>query len=51
MRCPKCQQNNDTVIDSREARDGTSIRRRRVCQECEHRFTTYEEVQSTTCKS
>ncbi len=48
MRCPKCQQNNDKVIDSREARDGTSIRRRRVCQECEHRFTTYEEVQSTT---
>lgn len=44
MRCPKCHTNNDKVIDSREAREGTAIRRRRVCQECDHRFTTYEEI-------
>lgn len=44
MRCPKCQTNNDKVIDSREAREGTAIRRRRVCQDCGYRFTTYEEV-------
>lgn len=44
MRCPKCHTNDDKVIDSREAREGTAIRRRRVCQQCGHRFTTYEEV-------
>ena len=44
MRCPKCHANDDKVIDSREAREGTAIRRRRVCQACDHRFTTYEEV-------
>jgi len=43
MRCPKCTSIEDKVIDSRIARDGNSIRRRRECLECGHRFTTNEE--------
>ena len=45
MRCPKCHQDDDKVIDSRASRDGSSIRRRRVCNQCEHRFTTSETVE------
>jgi len=45
MRCPKCKKDNDKVIDSRSAGDGTIIRRRRECIECEHRFTTYERLE------
>src|SRR5258708_513813 len=45
MRCPKCGSTEDKVIDSREAKDGSSIRRRRECQTCWHRFTTYEMVE------
>lgn len=44
MRCPKCAANDDKVTDSRESRDGTSIRRRRECLRCGVRFTTYEEA-------
>lgn len=44
MRCPKCSHMDDKVIDSRTVRNGDVIRRRRVCLECGHRFTTYEEV-------
>jgi transcriptional repressor NrdR len=44
MRCPKCANLEDKVIDSRSARGGAVIRRRRVCLGCGHRFTTYEEV-------
>ncbi|HOW97251.1 MAG TPA: transcriptional regulator NrdR [Kiritimatiellia bacterium] len=44
MRCPKCGQQEDKVIDSRSVRNGDVIRRRRVCLGCSHRFTTYEEV-------
>jgi transcriptional repressor NrdR len=44
MRCPKCAQARDKVIDSRSIRNGEVIRRRRVCAKCGHRFTTYEEV-------
>ncbi len=44
MRCPKCAQSNDKVIDSRSIRNGDVVRRRRVCAKCGHRFTTYEEV-------
>ena len=44
MRCPKCGNLEDKVIDSRSARSGALIRRRRVCLGCGHRFTTYEEV-------
>ena len=45
MRCPKCEGRENRVIDSREVRNGDSIRRRRVCADCGHRFTTYEEIQ------
>jgi transcriptional repressor NrdR len=45
MRCPKCEGKENRVIDSREVRNGDSIRRRRVCIACGHRFTTYEEIQ------
>ncbi len=45
MRCPKCGSSEDKVVDSREARDGHAIRRRRECQRCEFRFTTYEIVE------
>lgn len=47
MRCPKCAHLNDKVIDSRSAREGDVIRRRRVCLQCGHRFTTYEEIIKT----
>jgi transcriptional repressor NrdR len=45
MRCPKCQARDDKVIDSRAIKDETVIRRRRECLSCEHRFTTYEEIE------
>ena len=44
MRCPKCDHQEDKVIDSRSARNGDVIRRRRLCARCGYRFTTYEEV-------
>ncbi len=44
MRCPKCKHLEDKVIDSRSARHGDAIRRRRMCLLCGHRFTTYEEI-------
>jgi len=42
MRCPKCTSIEDKVIDSRISKEGTTIRRRRECLECGHRFTTTE---------
>src|ERR1035437_367859 len=45
MRCPKCGCLDDKVIDSRGSREGATIRRRRECTSCAHRFTTYEEVE------
>jgi transcriptional repressor NrdR len=45
MRCPKCGCSDDKVIDSRASREGATIRRRRECLSCGHRFTTYEEVE------
>ena len=45
MRCPKCGCQDDKVVDSRASREGATIRRRRECIACEHRFTTYEEVE------
>lgn len=44
MRCPFCGHIEDKVVDSREARDGDSIRRRRECLECGRRFTSYERI-------
>ena len=45
MRCPKCQALDDKVIDSRAIKGESVIRRRRECLGCEHRFTTYEEIE------
>src|SRR6185436_17182021 len=45
MRCPKCGGQDDKVIDSRASREGATIRRRRQCITCNHRFTTYEEIE------
>jgi transcriptional repressor NrdR len=45
MRCPKCGCQDDKVIDSRGSREGSTIRRRRECLKCNHRFTTYEEIE------
>lgn len=44
MKCPKCSKDNDKVLDSRTAREGAAIRRRRECLCCGYRFTTYEEI-------
>ena len=48
MRCPKCGGNKSSVVDSRQAEDGNTIRHRRECEECQHRFTTYERVEERT---
>ena len=45
MRCPWCGIDDDRVVDSRTADDGGSIRRRRHCQACGRRFTTYERIE------
>jgi len=45
MRCPSCLANDSKVIDSREADEGASIRRRRLCLQCNQRFTTYERIE------
>jgi transcriptional repressor NrdR len=45
MHCSKCGSLEDKVIDSRLSKDGRSIRRRRECVSCGHRFTTYEEIE------
>ena len=50
MHCPFCKHGDTRVLDSRVADDGTSIRRRRVCSECEKRFTTIEQMQLTVLK-
>lgn len=46
MKCPFCNQDNTRVVDSRPADDNCSIRRRRMCDECGKRFTTYEKVET-----
>lgn len=46
MRCPYCGEENTRVIDSRPAEDSNSIRRRRQCDQCLKRFTTYEKVEA-----
>lgn len=47
MRCIRCKEDNDRVVDSRTAADGTVIRRRRECLSCFHRYTTYERVEDS----
>jgi transcriptional repressor NrdR len=46
MRCPSCGNADTRVIDSREAEEGASIRRRRACDRCDERFTTFERSES-----
>ena len=48
MICPKCDANNDKVVDSRPSDTGRSVRRRRLCLECSHKWTTSEEVDAAT---
>ncbi|MFT5369677.1 MAG: transcriptional repressor NrdR [Candidatus Latescibacterota bacterium] len=45
MKCPYCGALDDKVVDSRSSKEGTAIRRRRECLECERRFTTYEYIE------
>ncbi|MBQ5530409.1 MAG: transcriptional repressor NrdR [Kiritimatiellae bacterium] len=44
MKCPACGADNDRVLDSRPARDGAAVRRRRECSACGVRYTTFEEI-------
>lgn len=46
MRCPYCNQENNRVVDSRPVEEENSIRRRRVCDACGKRFTTYEKIET-----
>ena len=46
MKCPFCSRDNTRDIDSRPADDNSSIRRRRLCDSCQKRFTTYEKVET-----
>lgn len=46
MKCPYCSSDNTRVIDSRPAEENNSIRRRRLCDACSKRFTTYEKVET-----
>ena len=50
MHCPYCKHSDTKVLDSRVAEDGSAIRRRRMCQSCEKRFTTVELMQLTVLK-
>lgn len=45
MRCPYCRAEDDKVVDSRSANDGSVVRRRRECTKCNRRYTTYERVE------
>jgi transcriptional repressor NrdR len=47
MKCPACKHNGSRVVDSRPADDSRSIRRRRECEACAFRFTTFEKVEDT----
>ena len=47
MKCPSCSFESTKVVDSRISDSGTSIRRRRECEKCEYRFTTFEKAQTT----
>lgn len=46
MKCPFCNKDSTRVIDSRPAEDNNAIRRRRQCDECQRRFTTYEKIEA-----
>ena len=46
MKCPKCKHDDTKVVDSRETADASEIRRRRECEECDFRFTTFEQIET-----
>ena len=46
MQCPACQHSNDKVLESRTIQNGSVIRRRRECLNCQFRYTTYEKIES-----
>lgn len=48
MRCPYCGNNETEVVETRAAEDESNIRRRRVCNSCQKRFTTYERIENVT---
>lgn len=48
MKCPYCHSTNTRVIDSRATEDDTAIRRRRMCEDCKKRFSTYERYEDNT---
>ena len=48
MKCPYCGSDTDKVVDSRSSKNGESIRRRRECQNCNQRFTTYEYIEDVS---
>lgn len=50
MKCPKCGSLDDKVIDTRQSKDGTVVKRRRECIQCGQRFTTYERIEEETIK-
>lgn len=47
MKCPRCSSSKTRVVDSREGIDGRSVRRRRECESCEFRFTTFERIEES----
>ena len=51
MKCPYCGADDTKVIDSRPAEENNAIRRRRQCEKCNKRFTTYEKVETITFNS
>lgn len=50
MKCPYCAADDHGVLESRESEDGASLRRRRKCNKCQKRFTTYERVEGVDLK-
>jgi len=48
MLCPKCKQDSTRVLDSRETDEHKAVRRRRECEHCKHRFTTFERIEVTS---
>jgi len=47
VQCPYCKANDDCVINSRTSGDGKTVKRRRQCKSCDHRFTTYERIEES----
>lgn len=47
MKCPRCDSNKTRVVDSREGADGRAVRRRRECESCSFRFTTFERIEDS----